>query len=397
MTGDLLIFLQGIGTVEPDRESGPPPIPRWPILRGLTLEMFAGQSLALLDPTGAGSTALRVLAGLLRPTAGVVFIEARDITDVPAHQRGFGVVLHDDPLPGPLRAIDVAGFPLLGRSLLARDRRRMASEMLQQAGLSGVGQWAVENLAPAEARRVALARGLVRAMLFTHPVLLLDEPLAGLDGPERHDLLDTLRQLQTRFGLTMITAQRDAAEARMLADRIAVLGHGRLEQVGEAGAIYAAPETLRAAQLLGETNLLSGTLEHVAAGHGTVVLAGGARLGARVPLPMRNGEPCVVQMRPEHVVVQMRPEHLVVQIRPEHVGFAPSPDMGDEGETGAAPITAHILGRRHMGDHVRLTCLVGETEQVFVRLPPGTDMDGWPHATVGLGWQPRHATAFPLP
>ena len=380
MTGDLLIFLQGIGTVKPDPESGPPPIPRWPVLRGLTLEMFAGQSVALLDPHGSGSTALRVLAGLLRPTAGVVFIEARDITDVPAHQRGFGVVLHDDPLPGPLRAIDVAGFPLLGRSLLARDRRRMASEMLQQAGLSGVGQWAVENLAPAEARRVALARGLVRAMLFTHPVLLLDEPLAGLDGAERHDLLDTLRQVQARFGLTMITAQRDADEARKLADRIAVLGHGRLEQVGEAGAIYAAPDTLHAARMLGETNLLAGTLEHVEAGHGTVLLAGGARLGARVPLPMRDGEPCVVQ------------------VRPEHVGFAPAP-APDEGPelAGQAPITAHILARRHMGDHVRRTCLVGETEQVIVRLPPGTELDGWPHATVGLGWQASDATAFPLP
>ena len=212
-----------------------------------------GRRLALLGPSGSGkSTLLRVAAGLRSPTSGRVEIDAVDVTAVPAHRRGVGVVFQDAALFPHLRVgRNVAyGLELAGVERAERDRR--VGEALDQVGLAGFERRAVDELSGGEAQRVALARALAPEPR----ILLLDEPLASLDAPLRERLQTELRALFDRLALTVVHVTHDVAEAFVIGDQIAVLHQGRVEQVATPDALWEQPASEWVARFLGMRNII---------------------------------------------------------------------------------------------------------------------------------------------
>ncbi|MDH4176424.1 MAG: ABC transporter ATP-binding protein [Thermoleophilia bacterium] len=249
------------------------------ILDGVGLEAGEAETLALLGPSGSGkSTLLRVAAGLQPPAAGRVLLDGADITRVPAHRRGVGLVFQDAVL-FPHRTVgDNVGFGLRVRGDAVADRRRRVSELLELVGLAGAEQRDVGTLSGGEAQRVALARALAPSPR----VLLLDEPLASLDGPLRDRLRDDLHDLFAALRLTVVHVTHDVAEAFALGRRVAVLRDGRIAQTATPDELWSRPADTWVARFLGMRNLIEDDAGlrvvrpeavHVVPGDDAVVLA----------------------------------------------------------------------------------------------------------------------------
>ena len=192
-----------------------------PLLDGLTLRLEAGEVVAVLGPSGSGkSTLLRIIAGLIVAERGSVSVDGVDVTTVPTHRRSVGLVFQDDQLFPHLSVADNVGFGLKMAGVAKADRRRRCDEMLELVGLSGFGDRQIDRLSGGEAKRVALARSLAP----TPKVLLLDEPLTGLDR-ELHDrLAPDVAAILRSTGTTALWVTHDPAEATTVADRVVRLG-----------------------------------------------------------------------------------------------------------------------------------------------------------------------------
>jgi putative spermidine/putrescine transport system ATP-binding protein len=259
-------------------------------LAGLDLALRPGELLALLGPSGCGkTTALRLLAGFDRPTEGRVFIAGRDVTDVPVSRRDTGMVFQAYSLFPTMTAAENVAFGLRLRKVGTAQRRRRADELLELVGLGDRGGSYPHQLSGGQQQRVALARALAVAP----SVLLLDEPLSALDARVRVQLRDEIRRLQLAEGITTLFVTHDQSEALAIADRVAVLNAGRLEQVAPPQEVYASPATAFVATFVGVVNRLAATPE----GPGRVRV-----LGASVALDGPSAATEVI-VRPEALAV----------------------------------------------------------------------------------------------
>ena len=247
------------------------------VLDGVDLEVAEGEVLVLLGPSGCGkSTLLRAIAGLERPSAGRIFWGDRDLTDVATHERGFGLMFQDHAL-FPHR--DVAGnveFGLKVAGMPADQRAHRVARALEMVGLEGFGGRRVDTLSGGEAQRVALARSVAAGPRL----LMLDEPFGSLDRVLRERLTEDLGVLLRRLGQAVVHVTHDHDEAFALADRIAVLGNGRIDRIGGPAEVWADPGTVHSARCLGHENLvvLDGSgccpLGRLGDGPGTVLVRG---------------------------------------------------------------------------------------------------------------------------
>jgi thiamine transport system ATP-binding protein len=187
------------------------------VLDGVTLRVADGELVALLGASGSGkSTLLRVIAGLVPPDAGTVTIDDADVTDIPTHRRSVGMVFQDEQLFPHLSVGDNVGYGMKMAGVPTDRRRQRVAELLDLVGLDGFDRRAVNGLSGGEAKRVALARSLAPEP----KVLLLDEPLTGLDR-ELHDrLMDEVAAILRRVGTTSVWVTHDADEAAAVSDRI---------------------------------------------------------------------------------------------------------------------------------------------------------------------------------
>ena len=264
-------------------------------LAGASLEVAAGETVALLGPSGCGKTTLlRALAGLQRLERGRVFVDGREVTRTPPHQRGIGLMFQQHAL-FPHR--DVAGNVAFGLRMAGvphEEIRNRVEELLELVGLSGAAKRSVETLSGGEQQRVALARALAPAPR----VLLLDEPLGSLDRPLHDRLLAELRELFKRLGLTVLSVTHDAAEAFALGDRVAMMRSGRIVQVATPDELWSRPADEWVARFLGQANIEQdgGTVrvtrpESVSverSPHGDAVVLSAQRNGAAVTLRVRD-------------------------------------------------------------------------------------------------------------
>lgn len=228
-------------------------------LVGIDLAVDAGQVVAVLGPSGSGkSTLLRAVAGLQPLASGRIAIGGRDMTGVPPHRRGVGLMFQDHAL-FPHR--DVAGNVAFGLRMQRRPAPEIAArvaDLLELVDLAGFGGRRVDTLSGGEQQRVALARALAP----NPEVLLLDEPLGALDRSLREHLAGELRSLFTRLGLTVVAVTHDQGEAFTLADRVAVMDAGRLLQSSAPAELWEHPASRRVAQLLGFANLVDVVARH---------------------------------------------------------------------------------------------------------------------------------------
>ena len=259
-------------------------------LRGLDLSIKPGELVALLGPSGCGkTTALRALAGLEDIDEGEIIVGGRDVAHVPASKRDMAMVFQSYSLFPHLTVAQNVAFPLsLRRGISARERNVRVPEYLELVGLGGFGDRYPNELSGGQQQRVALAR----ALAVQPKVLLLDEPLSALDAKVRVQLRDEIRRIQLEVGITTVFVTHDQEEALAVADRVAVMRGGIIEQLGEPEAIYSTPENAFVADFIGHHSRVRASAD------GGVAMV----LGQRVPLLDGSAEGEVeVLLRPEHV------------------------------------------------------------------------------------------------
>lgn len=222
-----------------------------------SLELAPGEFVALLGPSGCGkTTALRALAGLESIDAGSIRLGGDDVSRLPTNRRDIGMVFQSYSLFPHLTTLENVEFGLRMRKVARAERRDRAREALSLVGLADRDAHFAHELSGGQQQRVALARALV-----TRPrVLLLDEPLSALDAKVRVSLREQIRRIQTELGITTLFVTHDQEEALAVADRVAVMNAGRIEQIGTPEQLYRTPATAFVAGFVGLSSQLPGVL-----------------------------------------------------------------------------------------------------------------------------------------
>jgi 2-aminoethylphosphonate transport system ATP-binding protein len=258
------------------------------VLDSLDLTVEPGEVMALLGPSGSGkTTALRAVAGFVRPAVGRVFIGDRDVTALPPHRRGVGMVVQQYALFPHMRVEDNVAFGLRAQKVAKGEIRGRVAEALEMTGMAAYARRHPRELSGGQQQRVAIAR----ALAIRPGVLLLDEPLSALDAQLRSGMLAELARLHRELpDMSILYVTHDQIEALTLADRIAVMDKARLRDVGTPRELYRAPRTAFTASFVGNANLLPVTVgaEGVAFGGTELKVAtGDAAPGASATLCVR--------------------------------------------------------------------------------------------------------------
>ncbi len=260
----------------------------------LTLEIAGGSFFALLGPSGCGkTTTLRMIGGFEEPTAGAIFLGEREVSSLPPYKRDVNTVFQSYALFPHLSIFENVAFGLRRRGGRGQDVKRRVGEMLEIVGLEGLERRKPRQLSGGQQQRIALARALVNRPR----VLLLDEPLGALDLKLRKQMQLELKSIQHDVEITFVHVTHDQEEAMTMADRIAIMNGGRIEQLGTPTDLYEQPRTAFVAGFLGASNLIPATVTRPDA----VRLDGGPEL--EVPADVLRG-------RSGRVAVGIRPEKI---------------------------------------------------------------------------------------
>ncbi len=328
----------------------------------VSFEIRRGEFFALLGPSGCGkTTTLRMIAGFEFPTSGEILIRDRVVNNVPAYRRATNMVFQQLALFPHLDVYDNVAFGLrikrLPRSEI-RDRVKRALEMVE---LPGYGSRRINQLSGGQQQRIAIARALVNEPA----VLLLDEPLGALDLKLRLQMQLELKALQHRLGTTFVYVTHDQGEALTMADRIAVMNQGWVEQLGRSEEVYNRPRTTFVATFIGDTNLFEAQVDQ-RSGHECFLTAGPLRFVAQ-------GDGLAPGDR---VHVSLRPEKL-------RLGRALDPGMNVQ--------SAHVRDTTFMGSIRRYVVVLPGEQEFVVQASDDTEAQFSPGDEVAVGWAPDSA------
>jgi spermidine/putrescine transport system ATP-binding protein len=330
----------------------------------LDLTIPEGAFFALLGPSGCGkTTTLRMIAGLEEPSAGRILIGDTDITDTRAYQRNVNTVFQSYALFPHMTVLDNVMFGLRRRG--DKEAKKKAEEVLELVQLEQVAKKKPHQLSGGMQQRVALARALVNRP----DVLLLDEPLGALDLKLRRQMQIELKRIQQEVGLTFIHVTHDQEEAMTMADSIAVMNAGRIEQLGDPATLYEHPRSTFVANFLGQSNLLRGT-----------VVAGGSADGLAI-------------VRSHDLDLEVVREHLPEGVTEVYLGVRP--EKLRLGESG---------GPNRLHGVVRDVSFTGVATHYLIALPWGRELtvvqqnDGSARAQLGesvtVSWAAEHGFAL---
>ncbi|MFC5456946.1 ABC transporter ATP-binding protein [Prosthecobacter fluviatilis] len=269
------------------------------VLSSVDLQIAAGELFFLLGPSGCGKTTLlRHIAGFYKPDAGKIWFDEEEVTRLPAHKRGTGMMFQSYALWPHLNVAQNVAFGLEERGRPRREIEHRVAEILEQVKLDGLGSRKIQQLSGGQQQRVALARALV----IRPKCLLLDEPLSNLDAKLRLEMRAEIRHIVKQHGLTAIYVTHDRDEALSMADRMAIMDAGRLVQVGTPEDIYRHPATRMVAEFIGETNFIEGRALRASSREGYFdVETSSGTLRARTDGTWQpaSGQPVVLSIRPE--------------------------------------------------------------------------------------------------
>jgi spermidine/putrescine transport system ATP-binding protein len=263
----------------------------------IDLEVMDGEFFSLLGPSGCGkTTTLRMIGGFEEPTSGLIELQGQDVTWLPPYKRNVNTVFQSYALFPHLSIFENVAFGLRRRKIRDAEVKSRVSEMLDLVELHGYERRKPTQISGGQAQRVALARALINRPA----VLLLDEPLGALDLKLRRQMQVELKRIQQEVGITFIYVTHDQEEAMTMSDRIAVMNHGRYEQLGDPEGLYERPTTRFVAGFLGISNLLPGTVEGIEDAYAVVRLVDDTRV--RAPRAVVDGHAGVsLGVRPEKI------------------------------------------------------------------------------------------------
>ncbi|MBV8651682.1 MAG: ABC transporter ATP-binding protein, partial [Alphaproteobacteria bacterium] len=266
-----------------------------PAVAAIDLTIRQGEFLTLLGPSGCGKTTiLRMIAGLVPPSAGRIRLAGSDITRQPVHRRNMGLVFQSYALFPHLSVARNVAFGLEMRGVKTEAAQKRVADALALVRLEGLAERRPASLSGGQQQRVALARALV----IEPAVLLLDEPLSNLDAKLREELREEIRDIQRRLGITTVFVTHDQEEALTMSDRIVVMNAGRIEQVGSPTEIYEKPKTPFVAGFIGRMNRIEAKVTASKGGY-SILEAAGMRLAA--PLTLPQGASATVMVRPHRI------------------------------------------------------------------------------------------------
>lgn len=230
-----------------------------PVLKGVSMQLHRGEVVSLLGPSGSGKTTLlRAVAGLEKPTKGTIVIGEHTVFDgqshreIPAEERNLGLVFQSYALWPHKTVFENVAYPLKLRKTSAKEITHRVQAVLEQLGLGQLGKRHPHQLSGGQQQRVAIGRALV----YSPPVILLDEPLSNLDAKLREEARVFLRELIIKLGLSALMVTHDQNEAMAISDRILLLNNGVIEQQGTPQQIYSRPASLFSAEFMGSNNRL---------------------------------------------------------------------------------------------------------------------------------------------
>ncbi|MDB5817499.1 MAG: Fe3+/spermidine/putrescine transporter ATP-binding protein [Rhizobacter sp.] len=265
----------------------------------VTLEIAAGELVALLGPSGCGKTTLlRIVAGFIAQTSGKVVVGGKRIDDLPPNRRNIGIVFQNYALFPHMTVAENVGYGLAARGTTSAATKKRTAEMLELVQLGHLAARLTKQLSGGQQQRVALAR----ALAIEPRVLLLDEPFSALDKSLRLDMQIEIKRIQRAAGTTAIIVTHDQEEALGMADRVAVLSAGKLEQFAAPSAVYDTPATYFVNQFVGTANVFAGTLESMSADSAVVRMPDGRALHTRLPATgVSVGSKVIACVRPENL------------------------------------------------------------------------------------------------
>ncbi|HSJ93209.1 MAG TPA: ABC transporter ATP-binding protein [Gaiellaceae bacterium] len=328
----------------------------------LSLTIDQGRFFALLGPSGCGkTTTLRMIGGFEEPTSGTILLGDRDVTGLPPYRRDVNTVFQSYALFPHLSIYENVAFGLRRKGVKGDDLKRRVGEGLELVDLGDLGRRKPRQLSGGQQQRIALARALVNRP----KVLLLDEPLGALDLKLRKQMQLELKGIQNEVGITFVHVTHDQEEAMTMADTIAVMNGGRIEQLGSPSDLYERPETAFVAGFLGVSNLLPGNLN----GDGVVRLDGGGDV--RVPAAALAG----------------RSGRVAVGIRPEKLRLA----AGGERADGANVLEGVVAERSYIGVSTQyvVETPAGPVTVYAQNAEPGFVQAASPGERVSLAWSPE--------
>ena len=262
----------------------------------LSFTVEQGSFFSILGPSGCGKTTLlRMIAGFLNPDSGDIRIGGKSMNQVPPNRRPVNMVFQHLALFPMMSVGENVGYGLARRGVAKDEIKRRVGEMLERVSLPGAQNKGVDQLSGGQKQRVAIARSLV----LEPTLLLLDEPLGALDMKLREHMKIELKQLQAAFGTTFVYITHDQSEALVLSDHVAVMNHGRFEQLGTPQQLYYAPQTPFVAGFVGANNCIKGQATQVMGDLVTVTSANGLVLPARAMGMVRAGDAVQAFVRPE--------------------------------------------------------------------------------------------------
>ena len=269
------------------------------VLESICLTAKKGEFVTLLGSSGCGkTTTLRIIAGLEQPDSGQVFLDGKDVTSLEPNQRNVNTVFQNYALFPHMNVADNIGYGLKLKKTSKAEISRRVKEMLELVQLPGFERRKPSELSGGQRQRVAIARALVN----NPEVLLLDEPLGALDLQLRRAMQHELKRLQKKLGITFIYITHDQEEAINMSDTIAVMNHGRFEQIGTPDEIYNHPKTSYVATFVGNANILKGTAQETEADILKVSLAGSIVSAVAEGKKIAPGTPVTLAVRSENMI-----------------------------------------------------------------------------------------------
>ena len=264
---------------------------------GVSLTVAPGEFLTLLGPSGSGkTTTLMMIAGFESATAGEIMLDGRPLTRVPPYRRNLGMVFQHYALFPHMTVYDNVAFPLRTRGATRTETNQRVAEALDRVHLPGYGARFPAQLSGGQQQRVALAR----ALAYRPPVLLMDEPLGALDKKLREQMQLEIKHIQRELQLTVIYVTHDQEEALTMSDRIVVMRHGRVVQLGPPEDLYERPTDRFVADFIGQSNFLEVTVQSVKDGIATAVTDDGLDVSL-VGEAGAEGTRVTLALRPERV------------------------------------------------------------------------------------------------